>query len=75
MCSFLIDVQSHDKYTVKPRFTVPRFNANPDLPRVFLFPRIFLQKFFSEKFYFFWSTLSVEGRFNDFRSDEQGNER
>ena len=29
-------------YTVKPRFTAPRFTANPDLPWVKPFPQIFL---------------------------------
>ena len=33
-----------NRYTVKPRYTVPRFTTNPDIPRAFPFPQIGLNK-------------------------------
>jgi hypothetical protein len=42
----LLHIKRHDIYiyTVKPRFTVPRFTVSPDLPGLISFP----QNFFSE---------------------------
>ena len=44
-------------YTVKTRFTAPRFTANPDLPRVKLSPEFFFKIFFQDFWFFFLNFL------------------